>query len=113
MRCEGNPARIFLETDMKDYHILCADGAEQLEALMKKTAMSERVFVFAIHGQHTGPEGYGRILPRLESQGYPDETIAPNGFTCVRPPYLDRWEGVPYADMHAALYEACKSVPLF
>jgi hypothetical protein len=36
MRCEGNPARIFLETDMKDYHILCADGAERLEARMKQ-----------------------------------------------------------------------------
>lgn len=98
---------------MKEYHQMCAEGAAALSDLMAKTAMAERVYVFAIHGAHDGPEGYGRILPLRDSDGYPDDSLAPNGFTCVSPAHADRWEAIPYHALHGALYEACRSAPLF
>jgi hypothetical protein len=98
---------------MKEYHKMCADGAAALSDLMAKTAMAERVYVFAVHGASTGPQGYGRILPMRDSEGYPSDDMAPNGFTCVSPPHADRWEAIPYDGMHGALYDACRSVPLF
>lgn len=98
---------------MKEYHAIVASGAAQLESVMKKTAMAERVYVFAIHGAGNGPSGYGRIVALPDSAGYPTKEQAPNGYTCVRPNHCDRWEGVAYINYHAALYEACRSVSLF
>lgn len=98
---------------MKEYHAICARGAETVGNTMRTAAMAEQVYVFATHGAGTGPSGYGRILAKRDSEGYPTPAEAPNGFTCVRPHNDNRWEGVPYADLHTALYESCRSVPLF
>lgn len=98
---------------MKEYHAIVAAGAKTLETVMRKTALAERVFVFAIHGAGSGPAGYGRIVARPDSAGPPGEGDAPYGFTAITPPGGDRWEGVPYADYHVSLYEACRRAPLF
>jgi len=98
---------------MKEYHQMCVEGAKALAGMMAATAMAERVYVFAIHGAHDGPEGYGRILPLRDSDGYPSEDVAPHGFTCVEPAHGDRWEAIPYHGLEGALYEACRSAPLF
>ena len=98
---------------MKEYHAICAAGADTVAAKMRETAMAERVYVFAAHGAGNGPCGYGRILAKRDSEGYPTSAEAPQGFTCVNPVSGARWEGVPYAHLHTVLYEACRSIPLF
>ena len=98
---------------MKEYHAICAAGADTVAAKMRAAAMSEQVFVFAAHGAGSGPGGYGRILAKRDSEGYPTSEEAPQGFTCVRPISGGRWESVAYQHLHTALYEACRSLPLF
>ncbi len=98
---------------MREYHEICANGAKELENLLRETAMAESVKVFALHGASNGPQGYGKIIALLDSAGDPPQDMAPHGFTHVTPLRSDAWEGVPYDALHTVLFEACRRVPLF
>ena len=98
---------------MKEYHAIVAAGAANLESVMRATAMAEPVEVYAIHGAGNGPSGYGRIVARRESAGWPGRDEAPHGFTKIKPASRAAWESVAYRDYHTALFEACRSVRIF
>jgi len=90
---------------MKEYHVICANGAASLESLMRALCMAEPVAVYGVHGAGFGKPGHIVALP--------ESAPMPENATRMKAHSGAAWESLAFRDLHAALYESGRSVPFF